>query len=305
MTDNLLLNTLDHLMSEARNPASMQLDQLDARQILELINKEDHRVATAVAEVLPAITQTVDKVVNAFNQGGRLIYIGAGTSGRLGVLDASECPPTFGVSPSMVVGIIAGGQSALQSAIEGAEDNLQAGEDDLKAHHLMAKDVVIGIAASGRTPYVIGALNYAKHIGCVTVALSCNPESTIAKLAQMAISPKVGAEVLTGSTRLKSGTAQKLILNMISTASMILIGKTYQNLMVDVKATNKKLIARAIRIVIQATSCSAEEAEAVLQQTNYEVKPAILMQLTGIDLNAARKLLTQKQGFLYKTLDQQ
>ncbi|MCO6524375.1 MAG: N-acetylmuramic acid 6-phosphate etherase, partial [Candidatus Schmidhempelia sp.] len=178
MTDNVLLNTLNQLISEARNPASMQLDNLDARQILELMNKEDQQVATAVAKVLPAITQTVAKVVNAFNQGGRLIYIGAGTSGRLGVLDASECPPTFGVSPSMVVGIIAGGQAALQSAIEGAEDNQQAGADDLKAHHLTVKDIVIGIAVSGRTPYVIGALNYAQQIGCVTVALTCNPQST-------------------------------------------------------------------------------------------------------------------------------
>lgn len=305
MTDNALLNTLNQLISEARNPASMQLDNLDARQILELMNKEDQQVATAVAKVLPAITQTVAKVVNAFNQGGRLIYIGAGTSGRLGVLDASECPPTFGVSPSMVVGIIAGGQAALQSAIEGAEDNQQAGADDLKAHHLTVKDIVIGIAVSGRTPYVIGALNYAQQIGCVTVALTCNPQSTIAKLAEIAISPQVGAEVITGSTRLKSGTAQKLILNMISTASMILIGKTYQNLMVDVKATNEKLIARAIRIVMQATSCSAKEAKTVLQQTNYEVKLAILIQLTGLDLSQARILLTEKQGFLYQALNQQ
>ncbi|WP_392566499.1 N-acetylmuramic acid 6-phosphate etherase [Utexia brackfieldae] len=298
MHDQSLLNSLTKLISEERNAKSMHLDQLSALDIVTLMNQEDNTVAQAIEKILPDIAQTITQVVKAFQQGGRLIYIGAGTSGRLGVLDASECPPTFGVADTMVVGIIAGGAKALQSAVEGAEDSELMGEHDLKQIDLNHKDIVIGIAVSGRTPYVIGALNYAKRTGCVTVALSCNPTSIIAQQADIAISPIVGPEVLTGSTRLKSGTAQKLVLNMVSTASMVLIGKTYQNLMVDVKATNKKLIARAIRIVVQATNCLPQEAQARLVETQFDVKLAILMQLTQLDIDSARRLLKQKQGFL-------
>jgi N-acetylmuramic acid 6-phosphate etherase len=219
------------------------------------------------------------------------------------VLDASECPPTFGVPYGMVVGLIAGGASALTRAAEGAEDRSEDGVADLRAIGLSAADVVVGIAVSGRTPYVIGGLNYAKQVGAVAVALSCNPASAIAQIADIAISPVVGPEALTGSTRMKSGTAQKLVLNMLTTASMIRIGKSYQNLMVDLNASNKKLLARAVRIVMQATDCSAHEAEAVLEKTQNDVKLAILVQLTGLDVGAAREALGRAGGFLRRAIE--
>jgi N-acetylmuramic acid 6-phosphate etherase len=229
--------------------------------------------------------------------------MGAGTSGRLGVLDASECPPTFGVPHGLVIGLIAGGPGALLKAVEGAEDSKQLGEEDLRELALSPQDLVVGLAASGRTPYVIGGLEFAKQTGCMTVAISCNPGSPIAQVADIAISPVVGPEALTGSTRLKSGTAQKLVLNMISTGAMVKFGKVYQNLMVDMKATNVKLIDRACRMVVEATGTTREEAENVLKQTGYDVKPAILMILSGLDAATARARLDQHSGFLRAALE--
>ncbi|MBY6198677.1 N-acetylmuramic acid 6-phosphate etherase [Vibrio hangzhouensis] len=302
MTNDALLNALAQLVSEGRNPETMDIDLLSSEQILQRMNQQDALVPLAVEKVIPEIALAVDAITNAFKQGGRLLYLGAGTSGRLGVLDASECPPTFGTEPDMVIGIIAGGNDAMFRAKEGAEDDPALGEQDLIAHNLTSQDVVVGIAASGRTPYVIGALEYANQTGATTVALSCNPESDIANIAQIAISPVVGPEALTGSTRLKSGTAQKLVLNMLTTASMIRLGKSYENLMVDVKATNAKLIARATRIVMQATDCNNTEAKAVLKQTDYDVKLAILMLLTGLDKVAAKDQLQRQDGFLRKAV---
>ncbi|MBI1219194.1 MAG: N-acetylmuramic acid 6-phosphate etherase [Rhodobacteraceae bacterium] len=298
MQDHALMSELDGLVSEGRNPRTMDIDLLPATEILHRINDEDRLVPEAVARVIPQIAAAVERIVAAFGQGGRLVYIGAGTSGRLGVLDASECPPTFGVPAGMVVGLIAGGPAALTTSIEGAEDDAEAGAAALRGIGLTAKDVVVGIAVSGRTPYVLGALAHARGVGAATVALSCNPASAIATLAEIAISPVVGPEVLTGSTRLKSGTAQKLVLNMLTTASMIRIGKTYQNLMVDVRPTNQKLMARAVRIVMQASGCTAEAAHAALDRTGHDVKLAILVMLTGQEPQAARGMLAGAGGFL-------
>ena len=235
MAENLL-QTLSTLITEQRNPNSMHVDSLSALEIVQLMNKEDKQVPLAIEKCLPQIAQAVECIVAAFQQGGRLVYIGAGTSGRLGVLDASECPPTFGVSPEMVKGIIAGGERALRHPIEGAEDSKTHAVVDLQTIQFSSKDVLVGIAASGRTPYVIGALEYAKSLGSVTVSIASNPNSAMANIVDIAIDTVVGPEVLTGSSRLKSGTAQKLVLNMLTTASMILMGKCYQNLMVDVQA---------------------------------------------------------------------
>ncbi len=297
------LSELERLVSEERNPRTMGIDLMSSAEIVGTINAEDHAVPDAVGKVLPQVAQAVDAIVAAFNAGGRLVYIGAGTSGRLGVLDASECPPTFGVPPEMVVGLIAGGPSAITQASEGAEDRIEAGATDLRTIDLTSRDVVVGIAVSGRTPYVIGALDYARSVGCVTVALSCNPDSTIAGMADISIAPIVGPEVLTGSTRLKSGTAQKLVLNMLSTASMIRIGKSYENLMVDMHASNRKLLARAIRIVMQAADCSEAEAEAALQRANNDVKVAIVTVLTGQSVAEARTAISSAGGFLRRAID--
>lgn len=298
MTNDALIAALSHLVSEGRNPDTMDIDLQPSIEIVKRLNQQDKSVPLAVEKVLPEVAQAVDKIVEAFQVGGRLIYLGAGTSGRLGVLDASECPPTFGVSDQMVIGLIAGGQDAMFKAKEGAEDDPQLGESDLQSLNLTPDDVVVGIAASGRTPYVIGALTYANELGATTVALSCNPDSPIAESAEIAISPVVGPEALTGSTRLKSGTAQKLVLNMLTTASMIRLGKSYQNLMVDVKATNKKLLARATRIVMQATDCDKAQATSTLEETEFDVKLAILMILTGLGIQEAREQLHYQQGFL-------
>lgn len=298
MTNDALIAALSHLVSEGRNPETMDIDLLPSFDIVQRLNQQDKLVPIAVEKVLPEIAQAVDKITEAFKVGGRLFYIGAGTSGRLGVLDASECPPTFGTAPEMVVGIIAGGKEAMFRAKEGAEDDPELGEQDLKENTLTHRDVVVGIAASGRTPYVIGGLEYANELGATTVALSCNPDSPIADIADIAISPVVGPEALTGSTRLKSGTAQKLVLNMLTTASMIRLGKSYQNLMVDVKATNAKLVARAARIVMQATDCTNQEAKTALKETDYNAKLAILMILTGLDKESATEQLKAKQGYL-------
>lgn len=303
MTNDALLAALSHLVSEGRNPDTMDIDLLSAREIVERLNQQDKQVPLAVEKELPNIAAAVDKITAAFKQGGRLIYMGAGTSGRLGVLDASECPPTFGVSDQMVIGLIAGGPDAMFKAREGAEDSPALGKQDLRAIDFSRHDVVVGIAASGRTPYVIGALEYANDLGAVTIALSCNPHSPIASLAQIAISPVVGPEALTGSTRLKSGTAQKLVLNMLTTASMIRLGKSYQNLMVDVKATNKKLVARAVRIVMQATDCERHVAETLLAESDNNAKVAILMHLTGVDAEQAKARLSDSDGFLRRAMD--
>ncbi len=304
MTNDALIAALSHLVSEGRNPDTMDIDLLSSQEIVERLNQQDKQVPLAVEAVLPQIAQAVDKITAAFKQGGRLIYLGAGTSGRLGVLDASECPPTFGVSDQMVIGLIAGGKEAMFTAQEGAEDNATLGAHDLQQIDFSSKDVLVGIAASGRTPYVIGALEYANDLGATTIALSCNPDSPIAEIAQIAISPVVGPEALTGSTRLKSGTAQKLVLNMLPTASMIRLGKSYQNLMVDVRATNRKLIARAVRIVMQATDCQREEAEALLKESHNNAKLAILMHLTGMNYEQATAKLSQSDGFLRRAMEE-
>ena len=301
MAENLL-QTLSTLITEQRNPNSMHVDSLSALEIVQLMNEEDKQVPLAIEKCLPQIAQAVECIVAAFQQGGRLIYIGAGTSGRLGVLDASECPPTFGVSPEMVKGIIAGGERALRHPIEGAEDSKTHAVVDLQTIQFSSKDVLVGIAASGRTPYVIGALEYAKSLGSVTVSIASNPNSAMANIVDIAIDTVVGPEVLTGSSRLKSGTAQKLVLNMLTTASMILMGKCYQNLMVDVQASNEKLKARAIRIVMQATDCDKALAEETLKQADQNAKLAIMMILSGLDRAQAEALLEKHQGKLQLAL---
>lgn len=298
-----LIQQLDTLVSEGRNPHTMNLDKLSTYSLLKVINDEDQKVAEAVSLALPEIGQAVDQIVCGLKKGGRLIYIGAGTSGRLGVLDAVECRPTFSVSEHLVLGIIAGGERALINAVEGAEDDSQSGIDDLIAVSLNANDVVVGIAASGRTPYVIGALEYANSINCATICLVCNPQAPLLQVAKTGICVTVGPECLTGSTRMKSGTAQKLVLNMLSTASMVKLGKVYQNLMVDLNASNKKLVARAIRIVIQATQCTTEQAELALRQANNRAKLAILMILTNTQAEQAAKLLEGADGFLRDAIE--
>ncbi|THA16622.1 N-acetylmuramic acid 6-phosphate etherase [Rodentibacter pneumotropicus] len=297
-----LLQTLSTLITEQRNPRSMNIDQLSALEIVTLMNQEDRQVPLAIERILPQIAQAVETIVTAFQQGGRLIYIGAGTSGRLGVLDASECPPTFGVSNEMVKGIIAGGEVAIRYPVEGAEDNQTAAIDDLCAIKFSAQDVLVGIAASGRTPYVLSALNYAKQLGAITISIASNPHSAMAQIADIAIDTVVGAEILTGSSRLKSGTAQKLVLNMLTTASMILLSKCYENLMVDVQASNEKLKARAIRIVMQATDCDKTIAEKNLILAEQNAKLAIMMILSGLDKNEAQALLDKEKGHLRKAL---
>ena len=303
MAQDSLIAELGQLVSEARNPRTLEIDLMSSAEIVAAMNREDRDVALAVEQVLPAVAAAVNRIVTAFTTGGRLIYFGAGTSGRLGVLDASECPPTFGVPDTMVVGIIAGGDHALRHPVEGAEDDPQQGRDDLAARALSAGDVVVGIAVSGRTPYVIGGLDYAREVGATTIALSCNPQSAIARMADIAISPVVGPEVLTGSTRLKSGTAQKLVLNMLSTASMIRIGKSYQNLMVDVSVSNEKLAARATRIIAEAVGCPNAEAATLLAQSGNDVKAAILMGLTDMSHADAAAALDRQHGFLRRALD--
>lgn len=297
-----LINQLAQLITEQPNPNSMNLDQMSAFEIVQLMNKEDQLVPLAIEKTLPQIAAAVEKIVAAFRQGGRLVYLGAGTSGRLGVLDASECPPTFGVNDEMVKGIIAGGERAIRHPVERAEDNQQAAIADLQAIQFNAKDILVGIAASGRTPYVISGLKYAKEIGAFSVAIASNPDSAMAQVADISIETVVGPEVLTGSSRLKSGTAQKLVLNMLTTASMVLLGKCYQNLMVDVQATNEKLVARATRIIMQATGCERTQAEQTLIQADNNAKLAILMILANLDKQSAVDLLAKNQDKLGQAL---
>lgn len=293
---------LSQMVTESRNPASSQIDTLPTLDMLAVINSEDQKVPLAVAATLPAIARVVDLVVDAFACGGRLIYCGAGTSGRLGILDASECPPTYGTPREQVVGLIAGGHAAILQAVENAEDNPQMGEQDLRNLGFNARDVLVGIAASGRTPYVLGAMAYARSVGATAVAISCNPNSAMSQAADIAIEPVVGPEVVTGSSRMKAGTAQKLILNMITTGAMIRSGKVYSNLMVDVEATNAKLIQRQVNIVVEATECSPEEAEEALNQCQRHCKTAIVMILGGLSAPEASAVLSKNKGFIRQAL---
>lgn len=288
--------------TEDRNPKTANLDQLSTLELVTVMNEEDATVAQSVSNALPQIAQAVDAIVASLQQNGRLFYIGAGTSGRLGVLDAAECVPTFSTTPDTVQALIAGGETALIHAVEGAEDDPEAAAIGLQSRGLTAKDVVVGIAASGRTPYVLGGLRHAKAIGCVTVGVSCNDPSPLLDLADIPIGVPVGPEVLTGSTRLKAGTAQKLVLNMLSTASMVKVGKVYGNLMVDVSVTNAKLRNRAERIVAEIADISQEKAAELLNQTNNHVKQAIIMALLDVDQPTAAQQLIQHQGHLRNIL---
>ncbi|WP_438862467.1 N-acetylmuramic acid 6-phosphate etherase [Neptunicella sp.] len=301
---SVLLEELNYIVSEGQNPDTLDIDLLDSMEILKKLNDEDHKVPDAVRQILPEVANAVDLIVKAFAKGGRLIYIGAGTSGRLGVLDAVECPPTFSVTDQQVVGILAGGQSAMFKAVEGAEDDPELAIRDLQQVNLSADDVLVGIAASGRTPYVISALLYARQIGTKSVGVTCNPDSAVVNEADIGLCAVVGPEALTGSTRLKSGTAQKLILNMLTTASMIRSGKSYRNLMVDVNASNEKLQARAVRIVMQATECDYQTAKDALERSGERAKLAILMVLTGLPAEQGESLLTDCGGFLRKAVQQ-
>lgn len=293
---------LDKLTTETRNHQTMNLDELTTKEVVQLMNEEDKKVAYAVEKELSAISTVAEAIIESFKKGGRLIYMGAGTSGRLGVLDAAECVPTFSVEPTMVQGLIAGGMKAMTVAVEGAEDSATLGKEDLQDIELTENDVVLGIAASGRTPYVIGALTYANEIGATTASLSCNKDAEISRYATLPIEVEVGPEILTGSTRLKSGTAQKLVLNMLSTSSMIGIGKVYQNLMVDVKPSNEKLVERSKRIIMQATDCSYEQASQAFTSANQQVKTAIVMILTHSTKEAAEQKLADSQGFIRNTM---
>ncbi|MCS5420518.1 MULTISPECIES: N-acetylmuramic acid 6-phosphate etherase [Psychrilyobacter] len=293
---------LKQMVTESRNKNTMNIDLLNTMEMVRVINDEDKKVALAVEKELENIAKAIDKISYAFLNGGRLIYIGAGTSGRLGILDASECPPTFGTPAELVVGLIAGGKNAILRAVENAEDNKELCVDDLKGIGFNSKDILVGIAASGRTPYVMGGIEYAKELGAATVGLSCNPSSILAESVDIPISPVVGGEVVTGSSRLKAGTAQKLVLNMLTTGSMIKIGKVYGNLMVDVEPTNEKLVERQKKIVMEATDCTREEAIYALRDTGGHCKTAILMILGGLEAEEAEMLLSEKKGFIREAL---
>lgn len=293
---------LSQIQTEASNPHSINLDQMSVKEALVVMNNEDKKVAEAIEEVLPEIEEAIHTIIGQLKKGGRIIYIGAGTSGRLGVLDAVECPPTFGTDKGQVVGLIAGGDKAFVEAVEGSEDRTEMGQKDLEAIELNANDVVVGIAASGRTPYVIGGLEYANSINTPTIAVACSKNSQIGQIANIAIEPTPGPEILTGSTRLKAGSSQKMVLNMLSTLSMVGIGKVYKNLMVDVQQSNKKLVARAENIVVAATDADIETAREALKQSDGSVKKAIIMILLDVDKAEAEKRLEQADGHVRKTL---
>jgi N-acetylmuramic acid 6-phosphate etherase len=294
--------SLESLVTEQPNPASARIDTLSTEEMLRVINGEDRQVADAVAQEIPAIARAVDAIVAAIERGGRLFYIGAGTSGRLGVLDASECPPTFSVPPELVQGIIAGGEPALSRATETTEDDPAIGVRDLIARGFTAADVLVGIAASGRTPYVLGAIAEARRLGATAVGISCTPGSELAQSVEIAITPVVGPEVIAGSTRLKSGTAQKLVLNMLSTGAFVRLGYVFGNLMVNVQPKNTKLIDRARRIIAQATGISYERAGQVLEEAGNSVRTAILMAGTGVDRDEAEKRLARAGGSISRAL---
>lgn len=295
---------LERMITETRNQNTMNLDEMTPLEIVTAMNMEDKNVPLAIEKVLPEIAKLVSLVEDAFNKGARLFYIGAGTSGRLGVLDASECPPTYGVTDQMVIGLIAGGDMALRYPAEGAEDSRELGKKDLEERGLTKDDIVVGIAASGRTPYVLGGLDYARSLGCHTAAISCNKGCEIGLAAEIAIEAEVGPEVLTGSTRLKSGTAQKLILNMITTASMVRIGKSYQNLMVDVVQSNEKLCTRAENIVMEATGVERSEARRCIDEAKGSCKLAVTMILAECDVDTATRLLEASKGHVKKAIKQ-
>ncbi len=303
MQESALFNQLKQLATEQRNPESMNFDTASIRDILEVINTEDHKVPIAVRKELPYITRAVEIVVEAFEQGGRLFYVGAGTSGRLGVLDASECPPTYGTPPEMVQGLIAGGPQAVFRSQEGAEDLEENGAAHIQEAGVTAGDVVCGIAASQRTPYVIGAVKYAKEIGCKTLFVTCNPRATFNLDVDVAMCAVVGPEVIMGSTRMKSGTAQKLILNMITTTAMVRMGKVYENMMVDLQMTNAKLVERSRRTVMTVTGVSYEEAARVLEQVDGHVKRALVVILANVSPEEARDRLAQSNGFVRQAIE--
>jgi N-acetylmuramic acid 6-phosphate etherase len=294
---------LTSLTTEQINEDTKYIDQLSTMEIIKLINKEDRTVADSIAEELPHIQEAIEVIYEKLKNGGRLFYIGAGTSGRLGVLDAAECPPTFSVSPDLVQALIAGGERAIFFAVEGAEDNRLLGKEDLRNRQVNQSDVVVGIAASGRTPYVIGALEYARSIGAATISISCNRNSQISKYADTKIEVVVGPEVLSGSTRMKAGTAQKMVLNMMTTTTMIKLGKVYGNLMVDLNASNEKLIERAINIVITITGVTHDEASQVLKATSYSVKAAIVMIETGASIEKVELALQATDGFVRRAIN--
>ncbi len=295
---------LDHLTTEQQNPASATIDRLSAQEIVRLMNREDATVAVAVATQAEAIATAIEAIVARMRRGGRLLYLGAGTSGRLGVLDAAECPPTFNTPPELVVGIIAGGTAALTRAIEGAEDHPEYAVADLQKHQLAESDTLVGIATSGRTPYVIGGLEYAAQVGAYRIGLSCNEDSELAKVAELMITPVVGPEVISGSTRLKAGTATKMVLNMLTTGTMVRLGKTYGNLMVDLRATNNKLMERSRNIVHMLTGVSRTAAKELLERCNGELKTAIVVQRCSVTPDEARRLLQTAGGHLHRVLDQ-
>jgi len=287
---------LQKIATEQRNPNTMNIDALSTLEMVRLINREDHRVAEAVGLVADKIALAVDVIAERLGKGGRLIYCGAGTSGRLGVLDAVECPPTYSTEPEMVQGLIAGGYSAVFKAVEGAEDSRELGVQDLQGIGFGAGDVLVGIAASGRTPYVLGCMEYARALGAATVSVTCCPGSELDRFADIGIAPAPGPEVVTGSTRMKSGTAQKMVLNMLSTGAMIKLGKVYGNLMVDVKPSNEKLIRRCVTIVCSATECDEATAVAALEACEYRPKTAIVMVLCSVTAEEARVMLEQADG---------
>ncbi|MCY6371873.1 N-acetylmuramic acid 6-phosphate etherase [Clostridium ganghwense] len=291
------------LVTEGINPNTMNIDEVSTLEMIEMINREDKRVAEAVEQQNEQIAKAVDLIAERLSKGGRLIYMGAGTSGRIGILDASECPPTYGVSSELIQGIIAGGNTAIFKAIEGAEDNKQLGHEDLKKLNLTPKDVLCGIAASGRTPYVIGGMEYAKSVGARVISITMNPNSEMAKKAEISISVIVGQEVIMGSTRMKAGTAQKLVVNMLSTGTMIKLGKVYGNLMVDVQPSNEKLLIRAKKIVKLATEAEENFIEEVLKETKYNVKLSIIMIKGKLSKEKAERLLQENEGFIKKALN--
>lgn len=290
------LSKLQGLLTEQPNPASRSIDSLPTLDMLRIINDEDRKVADAVGEQLPRIASAVDAIVSSMEHGGRLFYIGAGTSGRLGVLDASECAPTFNVPPELVQGIIAGGSSALERATEASEDDSESGANDLLSRGFRAADVLVGIAASGRTPYVIGAVRKARELGAVTIGISCTPQSDLSKEVNIAIEPLAGPEVIAGSTRLKAGTATKLVLNMLSTGAMIRLGHVYGNLMVNVQPKNAKLENRSARIIAASAGVSFEKAGELLEQSGRNVKTAIVMGALGVDRQEAEQRLRENSG---------
>ena len=294
---------LQKIATEQRNPNTMNIDTLSTLEMVKLINQEDHRVADAVGEVTDKIAQAVDVIAEKLAAGGRLVYCGAGTSGRLGILDAVECPPTYSTDPETVQALMAGGYGAIFKAVEGAEDSKELGVQDMQNIHFGPKDVLVGIAASGRTPYVRGCMEYAKQLGAPTVAVTCCPGSELDQFADIGIAPAPGPEVVTGSTRMKSGTAQKMVLNMLSTGAMIKLGKVYGNLMVDVKPSNEKLIRRCVTIVCSAAECTEAEATKALEACSYRPKVAIVMVLRGVDAETACAMLQKAESRIAKVLE--